>query len=354
MNVRAVLACMALGAMSGAQAQVPPLVEQAFPVEAGRALFTARCAVCHIVEARRRGDLLDVERTRGPDLSFAGTRLRAAWMRAWLVAPKPVRPAGYLPHRAVVSTARGDVVDPSRLPAHPALSPRDAELATVFLASRTRDLNPHPTEAANAGIRAWVHFNRLLPCGACHRVGAGDGGISGPDLSGASTRLSTDWLAAYVSDPPYWQAGLMPLIPLRSDQLTAIVDMLAQPNSTAPAASLPSASVAALPVPEPTSRPARIYRLLCSQCHGLLGNGKGINAPHMFVAPRNHTSAPDMATATLQTVSRAIRYGGPAVGKSALMPAWGAVLAPADIDLLADYVLSLSGSRGARTRAQTP
>ena len=99
---------------------------QADLVEEGARLFQARCQGCHAPQPPGQGDLLDVETTEGPDLSFAGSRLQPAWVESWLMAPTRLRPAGYLPYRFVVPTAEGDQVDVARLPTHVALPPEGA------------------------------------------------------------------------------------------------------------------------------------------------------------------------------------------------------------------------------------
>ncbi|VAX24178.1 hypothetical protein MNBD_NITROSPINAE01-1388 [hydrothermal vent metagenome] len=73
------------------------------------------------------------------------------------------------------------------------------------------------------------------------------------------------------------------------------------------------------------------YGLYCVQCHGLAGTGGGINAPHLGVAPRNHTSAKDMGELSDANVATAIRDGGLSVGKSSQMPSFKTVLTDAEI-----------------------
>lgn len=78
------------------------------------------------------------------------------------------------------------------------------------------------------------------------------------------------------------------------------------------------------------------YSLHCVQCHGTAGTGKGINAPYLAVAPRNHISATDMGQLSDDNIALAIKDGGTAVGKSTQMPAWSSVLSDAEIkDLVA-------------------
>lgn len=79
-----------------------------------------------------------------------------------------------------------------------------------------------------------------------------------------------------------------------------------------------------------------LYRQNCSQCHGLEGTGKGINAPHLEVAPRNHTDYDEMIARTDDELFKAISEGGQAVNKSVLMPNWGQSLSEEEIlDLIA-------------------
>ncbi|TSC33552.1 c-type cytochrome [Corallococcus sp. Z5C101001] len=311
----------------------------------GAALFRDRCQGCHVPRPAGTGDVLDAEKAEGPDLSYAGTRLRPEWVESWLQAPTRVRPAGWLPYRYVVPTAEGDRVDVARLPAHLALSAKDAREVAAHLGGLKRELNPYPIAEPHGAIRAQVHFSKLLPCGGCHQSGAGQGGVSGPELSTAGARLEREWMAAYIADPGYWLRSLMPRSDARSDQIAAIVDYLAQPPAAAAQAPVVKAEawVAVETVPEPKRRAQRLYRLLCTQCHGVRGDGRGINARHLFVAPRNHRSAQEMGMLTRDSIITAIRSGGSAVGKSSLMPAWGAVLDRPDIELLADYVMTLSG-----------
>ncbi|WP_223642380.1 cytochrome c [Corallococcus sp. EGB] len=344
MNSRGMLALLVGAWLSGAAQAGAKDATRSAP-GAGAALYRERCQGCHVPRPPGTGDLLDVERTQGPDLSHAGSRLRPAWVESWLQAPTRVRPAGWLPYRYVVPTADGDRVDPALLPAHPVLSAADAKAVSTYLAGLKRELNPHPVAEPNGAIRAQVHFYKLLPCGGCHQARPGQGGVSGPELFSAGARLEREWMEAYISEPGYWLRTLMPRADARGDQIAAIVDYLVQPSSPAPTLSPepPGARVAAEAVPEPKGRAARLYRLLCSQCHGVRGDGRGINARQLFVPPRNHRSKQEMEMLTREGVITAIRSGGSAVGKSSLMPAWGSVLDRPDIERLADYVMKLSG-----------
>lgn len=90
-----------------------------------------------------------------------------------------------------------------------------------------------------------------------------------------------------------------------------------------------------------------LYRIYCTQCHGLEGDGRGVNTRDMAVQPRDHTDTGEMSARTDQDLAKAIRGGGKAVNKSVLMPAWGENFSDEDIDALVAYlrVLCCSESR---------
>jgi cytochrome c oxidase cbb3-type subunit 3 len=90
-----------------------------------------------------------------------------------------------------------------------------------------------------------------------------------------------------------------------------------------------------------------LYRIYCTQCHGLAGDGRGVNTRDMAVQPRDHTDTGEMSARTDQDLAKAIRGGGKAVNKSVLMPAWGENFSDEDIDALVAYlrVLCCSESR---------
>jgi cytochrome c5 len=87
-----------------------------------------------------------------------------------------------------------------------------------------------------------------------------------------------------------------------------------------------------------------LYRIYCTACHGIQGNGNGLNVPDMPVQPRDHTDAGEMAARTDDELTRTIINGGPAVGKSALMPPWGAILNDAEVTALVAHLRKLSNT----------
>ena len=83
------------------------------------------------------------------------------------------------------------------------------------------------------------------------------------------------------------------------------------------------------------------YRTYCAQCHGIAGNGRGINIRDMSVQPRNHTDAEYMSQRSDDDLAKADREGGLAIDKSVLMPPWGDTLSPSEIKDMVQYLRTL-------------
>ncbi len=80
------------------------------------------------------------------------------------------------------------------------------------------------------------------------------------------------------------------------------------------------------------------YQTYCVQCHGLEGNGKGINVADMSTQPRDHTDAKEMSARTDQELFKVIKEGGQSINKSVLMPPWGSTLSDKEIEDLVKYL----------------
>lgn len=105
---------------------------------------------------------------------------------------------------------------------------------------------------------------------------------------------------------------------------------------------------------EPSAERGRaIYQALCTQCHGLNGNGWGINAPHMEVLPRNHIDAKEMSARTDEELFKVIKHGGPSINKSVFMPSWKSNLSDPEIQDVVAYLRELCCSEEALAKAAT-
>lgn len=80
------------------------------------------------------------------------------------------------------------------------------------------------------------------------------------------------------------------------------------------------------------------YNTVCSTCHGPAGAGDGPGAAALNPKPANFGDAAFWSARTDDQVVKAIREGGAAVGKSALMPAWGGLYNEAQAKALVAYI----------------
>lgn len=80
------------------------------------------------------------------------------------------------------------------------------------------------------------------------------------------------------------------------------------------------------------------YNTYCVQCHGIKGNGNGVNIRDMSVQPRDHTDAKAMSARSDETLFKAIKEGGPSIDKSILMPPWGDTFSDEEIKDLVQHL----------------
>lgn len=83
------------------------------------------------------------------------------------------------------------------------------------------------------------------------------------------------------------------------------------------------------------------YKNFCWQCHGMTGNGMGLNVQDMSVQPRDHTSAKAMGGRSDDDLFKVIKEGGLAIDKSVLMPPWKDSLSDEEIRGLVKYLRKL-------------
>ena len=83
---------------------------------------------------------------------------------------------------------------------------------------------------------------------------------------------------------------------------------------------------------------AENYKAYCVQCHGMEGNGKGVNIRDMSVQPRDHTDAKSMSGRSDEMLYKVIKEGGSAISKSVLMPPWEDTLSDEEIKDLVGHL----------------
>ena len=80
------------------------------------------------------------------------------------------------------------------------------------------------------------------------------------------------------------------------------------------------------------------YKIYCARCHGAEGHGDGADAGTLTAHPRDFSDGVAMGKITDDTMFKAIKDGGAAVGVSGDMPAWGAGLSDDEIHAVMKYV----------------
>lgn len=93
---------------------------------------------------------------------------------------------------------------------------------------------------------------------------------------------------------------------------------------------------------EPSPQAVKLYDVYCVQCHGVKRDGNGVNSRDMAVKPRDHTDTKGMGDTPDDTLYKAIKGGGLAVGKSVLMPKWDGVMSDDEIKELVSYLRFVS------------
>ena len=84
------------------------------------------------------------------------------------------------------------------------------------------------------------------------------------------------------------------------------------------------------------------YDLLCASCHGTTGKGDGPVAAALTPKPRSLADQPYMKGLKDDHLFKVIKDGGPAVGKSPLMPGFGGQLTEEDIRNVVAYLRELA------------
>jgi cytochrome c oxidase cbb3-type subunit 3 len=84
-----------------------------------------------------------------------------------------------------------------------------------------------------------------------------------------------------------------------------------------------------------SSEGKELYQFYCAQCHGVKGDGKGINATEdLPTQPKDFTSPKNLPVFSDQQIINTITHGGPREQLSFIMPPWGDILSAEEIDLL--------------------
>ena len=176
------------------------------------------CRECHRFSSEEK------ESNKGPDLFYAGDKLRKNWLNEFLTSPTVIREVLYALDSDFL------IGRPKSNQPHVAFTKEEAERVSNFLLTlRLPDLEVEKVdeEPLSKGERAQAKmlFERNFGCISCHRtlnlVGKVRGGVSGPSLINSGLRLKPDWVFHWLKTPKrFMSKGRMPVFDL--DEETAI------------------------------------------------------------------------------------------------------------------------------------
>ncbi|MHB8544125.1 MAG: c-type cytochrome, partial [Leptospirales bacterium] len=125
-----------------------------------------------------------------------------------LQKPDRIRPAGefYVDH--IKPGPDHDVVDESTLKPHVALTKEESmDVAAALMTLHAHDdliRKEHVVPGTISRTMGKMVFDKFLGCMACHRIGPDKGGLSGPELYTAGSRLKPAFMASYIRSPQAW------------------------------------------------------------------------------------------------------------------------------------------------------
>lgn len=164
-----------------------------------------KCTECHYTQGpAREKSVADRLAQKGPELWYAGDKFQEPWLVTWLADPQPIRP---LKFNSLTEKNGGD---------HAKLSAAEAkEVATYLMGLKSGAVKAGEVQPKNNPKGKQI-FTKTMPCSGCHTYPDKDkavGGLSGPTLVGAGTRLNPDWIYAYLANPKLFKpVKMMPVL----------------------------------------------------------------------------------------------------------------------------------------------
>jgi mono/diheme cytochrome c family protein len=180
------------------------------PAEGRSLMIRLNCVGCHEVASLPNGKRV------GPSLAHQGSRVRRAWLVAFLRDPGVIKPEYDL---MVGGAGQG-----ARMPSFSLTADEAAAIAdfmqTVLVAPEATD--PFKDAAPSAALmRRGEQLFSVKFCHNCHRVQQRPGGI-GPDLTHAGRRLQPGWTVSFIQRPSHYLDTRMPNLKVNADEAQAL------------------------------------------------------------------------------------------------------------------------------------
>lgn len=162
----------------------------ATPADGANVFKSRNCEGCHYTTGpAREKTIADQLAKKGPELWYAGSKFQSAWLQQWLQDPRVIRPLAY------------NSLTEKNPANHPVLAAADAASVTEFLMSLVSDAVEADLITPRNHPKGRLIFRKKMPCSGCHQFpdrNKVSGGMTGPSLVGAGTRLDPDWIYAYL------------------------------------------------------------------------------------------------------------------------------------------------------------
>ncbi|MBI3813890.1 MAG: c-type cytochrome [Nitrospinae bacterium] len=169
----------------------------------GKAVVDAKkCGSCHKMQGPAVKTIAEVLKRQSPDLFYAGSKFKEAWLVGFLQNPTIIRPAGtvYVNH-IKTGEKKDEIVDVK--PCAAKLSKDEAEAVAKYLMTlKEPSMKTGVIVDENfSKAKAKILFTQKEACHGCHRIKADEGGVSCPTLYNAGARLNPDWIYDFIKDP---------------------------------------------------------------------------------------------------------------------------------------------------------
>ncbi|NIS84930.1 MAG: c-type cytochrome, partial [Nitrospinaceae bacterium] len=250
----------------------------------GEKLVQGVCSTCH----RFSGEPESKFKLKAPDLMWGGRKYQRAWLERWLQGREEnLYPNGY----------RWD--QPGGAQKHMTLSKEDAVAVADYFEARLNDdrvkknaidLSQFTRQERDFGAQIYKDFS----CLGCHQIkedGKIIGGAISVKLYDSGNRYNVDWLYRFALNPqdftPHSGEYLADLSGLGVRYLVGYLMTLGVEDHTyyEPWKSEYFQQADA-------ARGAKVYRIYCTQCHGMEGRGDGPGAAGLDPKPAVHADLP--------------------------------------------------------------
>ncbi|NOR68910.1 MAG: c-type cytochrome [Methylomarinum sp.] len=194
-------------------------------------ILDKQCISCHAITQQTPQTLKELWERKGPDLSSAGIKYKAEWLKVWLQNPSRIRPAGMFYGNHIKLGKKLDEVDQASLVRHPQLSSEEASQISEELMTFKQNQALVTAGDYKPGTISMtlgdMMFDKFKGCLACHQIEPGYGGISGSEMYTAGNRLQEDYLISFMRNPQAWDPKtIMPNKHLKEIDLQKLVHYL--------------------------------------------------------------------------------------------------------------------------------